>query len=95
MLERDALRADEIAVDKAESRIAKARAKGRCEVTVEGVRCRMRDCETHHILSGWKLRGRGESAKAEWKTRCCTQHHREITGHVLWHIWGNRYRRAR
>lgn len=95
MLERDERTAKERAFDERESRKARKRAHGRCEVTVNGARCRKRDCETHHHIGGWKLRGRGASALAENKTRCCTDCHSEITGNVLEHIEGNRYRRAR
>lgn len=72
------------AFDLAESAEAKRRANGRCEVFVVGEgRCTKRDTETHHLLGGWGRRGRGESAKAIRKQRCCAAHHKLITGHVL------------
>jgi hypothetical protein len=71
---------------------ARRRAKGRCEVTIAGVRCLRRDCETHHHIGGWKRRGRGASALARNKTRCCARCHPLITGKVLVHVAGNRYR---
>lgn len=80
-------------LDEAENKKARLRAKGRCEVTVAGVRCGRRDSQTHHQIGGWKRRGRGASALAENKTRCCSGCHPLITGNVLEHLEGNRYRR--
>lgn len=81
--------------DKAESATVRARSKGRCEVTIGGVRCQKRAGEVHHHIGGWKLRGRGESALAANKTHACRDCHRLITGNVLEHIQGNRYRSVR
>ena len=93
LLERDEREADREARDKAESRKVKARSRGRCEVTVGGIRCDRRASEVHHHIGGWKRRGRGASALAENKTHACGEHHRQITGHVLEHLGGNRYKR--
>jgi hypothetical protein len=83
------------ALDKSESRKVNARSGGRCEVTGPlGGRCPKRATEIHHHKGGWKRRGRGASALAENKTHCCADHHRMITGHVLVHLGGNRYRSA-
>jgi len=84
------------AIDKAESAKVKQRSKGRCEVVHEatGLRCGNRASEVHHHIGGWKRRGRGESALAERKSHVCGLHHREITGHVLYLIAGNLYRRV-
>jgi len=73
---------------------AKRRAKGRCEVTVGRERCPRKDFETHHHIGGWKLRGRGASALAVNKTRCCSQHHLEIHSRLLEHLGGSRYRQV-
>jgi hypothetical protein len=93
MAERDDKRAADEARDKAESRKVKARSRGRCEVTIGGARCTSRAGEVHHHIGGWKLRGRGSSALAENKTHACGPCHRLITGNVLEHLSGNRYRR--
>ena len=81
------------AIDKAESVKVKTRSGGRCEVTQGFQRCPRRGYEVHHHIGGWKLRGRGESALAANKTHACSQCHRLITGNVLEHVSGNRYRR--
>jgi hypothetical protein len=86
---------DREALDKKESAKVRGRSKGRCEVRVGGERCAARAFEVHHHLGGWKLRGRGESALAKNKTHCCSACHRLITGNVLEHLGGNRYRRLR
>lgn len=93
-LERDKRKADRKAIDEKGSRIARARAGGRCEVTVDGKRCRRADNQTHHHLGGFGVRGRGESAKAKHKTRTCTKCHDDITAKRLLHVEGNVYRRA-
>lgn len=94
MAETTVTRKAEIALDSAETAKVRVRSGGRCEVTVEGVRCKRRAGETHHHQGGWKIRGRGESALARNKSHCCSACHREITGHVLQHLGGNRYRRT-
>jgi len=91
----DAQKRDWQAIDKAESAKVKARSRGRCEVTQGFVRCPRRATEVHHHIGGWKRRGRGESALAEHKSHVCERHHREITGHVLQHVLGHRYRAVR
>jgi hypothetical protein len=98
LLEQRARDADWQARDKAESAKVKVRSKGRCEVVFINThpfvpfRCGKRASEVHHHIGGWKLRGRGDSALAANKTHCCAKCHREITGHVLEHVSGNRYR---
>lgn len=79
--------------DREESVKVKARSGGRCEVIERGIRCARRAFEVHHHIGGWKRRGRGASALAANKTHACTDCHRLITGNVLEHISGNRYRR--
>lgn len=93
-LRKDKQDAADEALDQAESRKVRKRSKGRCEVTVAGCRCGRRAFEVHHHLGGWKRRGRGFSALAANKTHACTPCHREITGNVLEHAGGNRYRRV-
>lgn len=93
MLERDEDQAEDEKRDRKESAKVKVRSKGRCEVTVAGVRCKRRAFEVHHHIGGWKLRGRGDSALAKNKTHACTDCHRHITGNVLEHVAGNRFRR--
>lgn len=80
-------------LDRTESEKVKARSRGQCEVTIVGRRCHRRAFEVHHHIGGWKLRGRGASALAKNKTHCCSDCHGLITGNVLEHIEGNRYRR--
>ena len=86
--------------DREESEKVKIRSGGRCEVRVAGVRCNRIIGGTgllagiHHHIGGWKLRGRGDSALAKNKTHACHDCHRLITGNVLEHIAGNRYRRV-
>jgi hypothetical protein len=93
LLEKRASDAAWQARDKAESQKVKQRSRGQCEVTgLLGGRCPKRASEVHHHIGGWKRRGRGASALAEHKTHCCADHHRMITGHVLQHVSGNRYR---
>jgi hypothetical protein len=93
MLVRDELRRADEATDKRESAKVKLRSRGRCEVTVGGVRCSKRASEVHHLIGGWKLRGRGDSALAKNKTHACGDCHRLITGNALEHLGGNRYTR--
>lgn len=81
-------------VDRMESDKVKARSKGQCEVIERGLRCDRRAFEVHHHIGGWKRRGRGASAFAENKTHCCSDCHADITGNVLEHLGGNRYRRV-
>jgi len=95
ILVRDERDAADQAHDKSESAKVKARSKGRCEVTIGGVRCPRRAFEVHHHIGGWKLRGRGASALAENKTHACSDCHRLITGNALEHLGGNRYRMVR
>ncbi|HXE82911.1 MAG TPA: hypothetical protein VN513_06245 [Gemmatimonadales bacterium] len=99
-LDRQAKKTARVSIDHAESAKAKARAHGQCEVTVIGEgRCLRRDTETHHLING-RLRGRGESAQAERKIRCCHRCHQAITQHLLQRVgepiphFQDRYRRV-
>jgi hypothetical protein len=96
LLEQRARERDWQALDKAESAKVKLRSRGYCEVSLINGRscgrCFKRASEVHHHLGGWKLRGRGASALAENKTHVCAKCHRLITGHVLQHVSGTRYR---
>lgn len=94
MAERDELSAKDEERDRVESVKVKARSKGRCEVTIAGVRCKRRAFEVHHHKGGWKVRGRGDSALAQHKTHACSDCHRLITGKVLKHVRANIYKRA-
>ncbi len=80
------------AIDRKGTEKAKQRSGGRCEVTVNGTRCRRNAYETHHHLKGNGQRGRGESAKAKHKTHSCTKCHRRIEDGELIHVQGNVYR---
>jgi hypothetical protein len=71
-------------LDRQESEKARIRANGRCEIFIVGEgRCKRRDLHTHHLISGWGKRARGNSALAENKLRVCALHHTELHGHVL------------
>lgn len=91
-LERDERRAKIATTDKKENAKVKARSGGRCEVMIVGLRCKARAGEIHHHLGGWRMRGRGPSALAENKTHACSKHHAQITGNILEHLGGQRYR---
>lgn len=92
-LQLDEAKAEWKKVDERESKwIRKKRSGGRCEVSIDGVRCRRRAYEIHHHMGGYGVRGRGASALAQNKTHACSQCHRRITAKVLQHISGNRYR---
>ena len=70
--------------DETGSREAKQRANGRCEIVIVGVgRCQKRDVHTHHLIGGWKQRGRGKSALAVHKQRACVEHHVAIEHNEL------------
>lgn len=81
------------AIDKRESAKVRRRSRGVCEVTV-GRRCTRRAFEVHHHIGGWKLRGRGASALAKNKTHACSDCHHLITGNVLEHVAGNKFKRT-
>lgn len=58
-VERGALDARE-KQERTDSAVAKARARGRCEVTLGGFRCARPDCDTHHVIKrsqGGKFKG--------------------------------------
>jgi hypothetical protein len=72
------------AKDEAENAKARKRANGRCECFVIGEgRCLRRDTETHHLLDGWRFRGRGKSALMIHKQRLCLRHHREQKANLI------------
>ena len=80
------------AADRKGSEEAKKRSGGRCEV-VELVtigyyqpipaRCMKRAVHIHHAIMGWRIRGRGASAKAENKLHVCALCHADIHARVL------------
>src|SRR3990167_3461228 len=74
------------AADRQGSAEVKRRSGGRCEVVeVVGARlvaCPNRATEVHHLIGGWKIRGRGISASALRKQHVCISHHKAITGDV-------------
>lgn len=80
---RDRLKAK---VDHAENEKVRQRSGEFCEVRiVSGAgayvgRCQRLATEIHHLLGGWRKRGRGPSALAERKQYVCTECHRGITG---------------
>ena len=99
-LDRADKKAAQASADRRGSEDARKRAGGRCEVTVIGEgRCLRRDTETHHLING-RLRGRGESARAVRKIRCCHRCHQAITQHLLQRVgepmphFQDRYRRV-
>jgi hypothetical protein len=69
-------------LDEKGSAEAKARANGRCEIWIDGVRCSRADTETHHMVGGRNARARGESAKPHRKQRCCRICHQKVTGAI-------------
>ncbi len=77
------------AKDDAESRKVRKRSGGRCEAE-EWVferqcrsRCWRRACQVHHMKDGIGVRGRGDSALAQFKQHLCTDCHENIRLHVL------------
>lgn len=96
-LDRADRRALRKALDEVQNRIVRKRSGGQCEVFEldplkrdgePAWRCNFRASHIHHMLSGWGIRARGNSAKAEHKQHVCVEHHPEITGHVLQRIGG-------
>ena len=82
-LERADRRAALVARDKAENVKVKARSGGRCEVVVAGRRCPRRAVHVHHLLGGWGVRARGNSAFARAKVHVCVGCHGDIHAHIL------------
>ena len=73
-----------VRLDTQENLKVRLRSGGRCEVFVIGKGlCKKRATEIHHLLGGWRRRGRGDSALARHKQHVCGTCHRLITGHVL------------
>lgn len=64
--------------DEKENAKARKRAKGRCEIWIDGVRCSNPDTQTHHMKGGNGTRARGDSILAERKQRCCWECHRLV-----------------
>jgi len=60
------------------------RSGGRCEIVVSPLgRCKRRALHIHHKLSGFGVRGHGDSVKAENKLHVCAQDHSDIHARVL------------
>ena len=80
------------AADRKGSAEVKWRSNGQCEVVVDGrtpfSRCHRRAVHVHHMLSGWRIRGRGESAKAIRKQATCVSCHEDIERNRLKRIGG-------
>lgn len=57
--------------DERENAKARKRANGRCEIWIDGQRCKRKDTTTHHMLGGSGVRARGESRLAARKQRAC------------------------
>ena len=75
-VERQQRRACQQARDRLENAAVKKRSGGRCEVVLDGRRCRKAGREVHHLLGGHGRRGRGASALATHKVHTCVEHHR-------------------
>ena len=90
------------------------RAGGRCEVRMQMLRCAtesdpkliVRRCpsaatEIHHLIGGYRVRGRKESALAIHKLAVCQMCHRDLTEHKLQRLggpvplWTDCYQRTR
>ena len=75
-LEREARRACQQAREHRENALVRTRSGGRCEIVLDGTRCRKPGREVHHLLGGNGRRGRGASALATHKVHTCVEHHR-------------------
>lgn len=81
-----------LSLDVTQNEVVRLRSGGRCEVLtlileqsgdfVDRERCYHPATEIHHLIGGWKRRGRGSSALAEHKQHVCRSCHRAITGMV-------------
>ena len=76
IFERQERRACQQARERRENATVKQRSSGRCEVVLDGRRCRKAGREVHHLLGGHGRRGRGDSALATHKVHTCVSHHR-------------------
>ena len=76
VFERQARRACQQARERRENTTVTTRSGGRCEVVLDGKRCRKAGREVHHLLGGHGQRGRGASALATHKVHTCVAHHR-------------------
>ena len=76
VFERQARRACQQARERQENISVTARSGGRCEVVLDGRRCRKAGREIHHLLGGHGRRGRGDSVLATHKVHTCVDHHR-------------------
>ena len=95
ILDKDDRRRAIVSTDRDENDRVKVRSGGRCEI--EGPRlprCRKRGAHVHHLMGGWGVRGRGESALAENKVHACAHCHRLIHGHALRHLGKRRFERV-
>ena len=75
-VERQQRRACQQARERLANAKVRARSGGRCEVVLDGRRCRKAGREVHHLLGGHGRRGRGDSALATHKVHTCVEHHR-------------------
>jgi hypothetical protein len=88
-------------LDEQGNRDARDRAKGRCEIVINEIRCQQPDTQTHHMMSGRGTRGKGPSCFAVHKQRACWKCHRLITDKKVRRIgsvtpyWTDHYRRMR
>ena len=73
---RQARRAGQQARERLENTTVTARSGGRCEVVLDGRRCRKAGREVHHLIGGHGRRGRGASVLATHKVHACLDHHR-------------------
>jgi hypothetical protein len=101
-LDREDKRHALLAADERESKKARKRANGRCEIVVIGEgRCSRRDSQTHHMLSGRGRRLTEHGIRAEHKQRACDRCHQEITRHLLQRVgdvvphYTDKYERAK
>jgi hypothetical protein len=69
--------------DRQENAKAKARAGGRCEVILDGVRCRRKGIDPHHLIGGIGRRNKGKSILAAHKLWVCRACHEGIGAKVL------------
>ena len=90
-LEREDRRKKRTQIDDKESNTVRKRSGGRCEAVVSGERCRRKAFHVHHLMGGWGVRGRGDSALAKNKLHLCEFCHRRVHQHVLVHQGGARF----
>ena len=69
--------------DRAERATCHQRSGMRCEIVINGQRCKGRVTENHHILSGVGRRNYGESLLAKWRVDVCQRCHQDIGARLL------------